>query len=112
MQLTFQLIQIVKAPNDKNCWLAVNDYPQLRKQFATFIEDYDFIDFEGKVFYYNQLFKLPISDRKAFHKRYENNDFISYNEGLEAFLSVLSPETKQIVLSNFVEDDTVILLKQ
>ena len=111
MQSTFQLIQIVSDPANKNCWLSVDEYPTLIEQFSSHIQDYDFIDFEGRVFYYNLLNKLPINDDKAFVKRYSNINTLSFNEGLEVFLRVLSSETQQIVLSHFVEGKTVIIFK-
>jgi D-alanyl-lipoteichoic acid acyltransferase DltB (MBOAT superfamily) len=111
MQITFQLIQIVKDPNDKNCWLAINDYPQLKEQFESFIQDYDFIDFEGKVFYYNELKELPINDVESFLKRYNKSSTLFSNEELEVLLKFLSLETQHILLSHFVEGITIALIK-
>ena len=110
MRTTFQLIQIVKDPIDKNCWLSVNDYRELRGQFESFIQDYDFIDFEGEVFYYNVLSKLPINDIKGFLNRTNKSTTLFNNIELDEFLKFLSPETKQIVLTGFVENTAVILI--
>ena len=112
MQTTFQLIEIVSNPVNKNCWLAVEEYPELKTLFSDFIQYYDFIDFEGNVFYYNSLNKLPINDAKAFVKRYSNINILSKNEGLDVFLEVLSQETQQIVLSHFVEGNTIVLFNK
>jgi len=53
MKSKISIIEIVKQPLDKNCWLPVNDNLILKAIYSEFITDYDFIDFEGEVFYYN-----------------------------------------------------------
>ena len=58
MKTKLSLIKIVKRPINKNCWLSVEGSPELRPKYGDYIEDYDFIDFEGEVFYYDVLDSL------------------------------------------------------
>lgn len=110
MKPNLQLIQITKHPTNKNCWLAVEDYPQLVSQYSSLIQDYDFIDFEGEVFYYNLISELRVNDTKSFFKRYGKLKTLTNNEGLDELLKFLTGDSKQDLLSNFVEGKTVILL--
>ena len=59
MQSKVSIIEIVKHPIDKNCWLSVADNLALKTLYSEFIMDYDFIDFEGEVFYYNVIESIP-----------------------------------------------------
>jgi len=55
MKIKVALIKIVKRPINKNCWLSVEENLELKSEYGEYVEDYDFIDFEGQVFYYDVL---------------------------------------------------------
>lgn len=55
MEIKVSLIEVVKRPIDKNCWLSVEGNTELKVKYADYIEDYDFVDFEGEVFYYDVI---------------------------------------------------------
>ncbi len=55
MKSKISIIKIVAQPVDKNCWLSVADNVNLQAIYSEFITDYDFIDFEGQVFYYDVI---------------------------------------------------------
>lgn len=110
MQINIQLIQIVKHPNNKNCWLAVDNYPQLVSQYSSLIQDYDFIDFEGEVFYYNVLSKYDLEVNKAFYKRNKPSEKLVNKEDLVELLNFVVSGNKQEILASFIENETVVLL--
>ena len=55
MKSKISIIKIVKQPINKNCWLSVEDNIGLKSIYSDFITPYDFIDFEGEVFYYDVI---------------------------------------------------------
>ena len=55
MKSEISIIKIVKQPINKNCWLSVEDNIGLKSIYSDFITPYDFIDFEGEVFYYDVI---------------------------------------------------------
>jgi hypothetical protein len=58
MKSKISIIKIVNQPVDKNCWLSVDDNVGLKFIYSDFITNYDFIDFEGEVFYYDVIDSL------------------------------------------------------
>jgi len=53
MLFKISLIKIVNNPVNKNCWLAVEQHSELKASYIDCITFYDFIDYEGDVFYYD-----------------------------------------------------------
>jgi hypothetical protein len=58
MKSKISIVKIVSQPLDKNCWLAVDDNLGLKSIYSDFITQYDFVDFEGEVFYYDVIDSL------------------------------------------------------
>ena len=110
MKVLIQLIQITKSPKNKNCWLDVAVYPQLMAEYSALIQDYDFVDFEGEVFYYDVISKYDLGFNKTFLKRYKSSSVIVRKENLSEFFEFITSGNKEGIQTDFIEGRTIILI--
>jgi len=99
MKVKVSVIQIVKRPINKNCWLSVEENLQLKAKYGQCIEDYDFIDFEGQVFYYDVLDSL--TDCFVDDYTYTGSAIVSDSNRIKELKRFVKKEFKDVFFKTF-----------
>ena len=116
MNNEISLIKIVKNPSNKNCWLAVDNFPFLKELFSDLITDYDFIDFEGEVFYYDIITTIKNGLSDSYIYDFERQKLINSQidiKDIEKYIHTrLVTEFKIQIADKFEENNKFVLLKR
>jgi len=106
MKVKVSLIKIVKRPIDKNCWLSVDENLELKAEYSECIEYYDFIDFEGQVFYYDVLDSLIDCFTDDFI--YTGNTVVSDSVKVKELKKFVKKEFKNVFIKRFSNVDSML----
>lgn len=109
MTSKISIIEIVKHPKDKNCWLSVEENLSLRSIYSDFVKPYDFIDFEGDVFYYDVIDTIPNCFSKEFTTVINRMCIISNELFESSFYDQIKAEVKTELIEKL--DNNIHLLK-
>ncbi len=114
MGLDISLIRITNEQVEENCWLAVDDSPELeskygklkRKKVASYGEFY--------VWFYEEIGYKRKGMIPEFYERYEADEFIFTKKEIDELSKFVVPDRRPIfkeqIESRFIEGETILMI--